>query len=184
MSKFVEGKSIPSTVNGFAYDELNESILASTDYGIVLIDQFGNMSIELFNSFDVGLGIHLPPFLISLEGDVVNDLLGVNQTVRFRDGIADFNQIETFSIGKNTDDDFRLEIEVDTSSVFLDDFIALNPDLELLNSAIIGTMSMDIATDLLGGNPKRSMILVQMPENESDSIIVKEALQDLSLIHI
>ena len=56
------------------------------------------MSIELFNSFDVGLGIHLPPFLISLEGDVVNDLLGANQTIRFRDGIADFDQIETFLI--------------------------------------------------------------------------------------
>ena len=178
LSSFVEGKSIPSTVNGFAYDELNGSILASTDYGIVMIDQFGNMSIELFNSFDVGLGIHLPPFLISLEGDVVDDLLGVNQTIRFRDGITDFDQIETFSFGKNIDDDFRLEIEVDTSSVSLDDFIALNPDLELLDSAIIGTMSMDIASDLLGGNPKRSMILVQMPENESDSIIVKDALQD------
>ena len=175
---FVEGRSIPSTVNGFAYDESNGSILASTDYGIVMIDQFGHTSIELFNSFDVGLGIELPPFLISLEGDVVNDLLGSNQTVRFRDGIADFNQIETFSIGKNIDDDFRLEIEVDTSSVSLDDFIALNPDIGLLDSAIIGTISMDIATELLGGNPKRSMILVQMPENESDSLIVKDALQD------
>ena len=175
---FVEGKTIPSTVNGFAYDELNGSILASTDYGIVMVDQFGNMSIEIFNSFDVGLGIQLPPFLISLEGDIVNDLLGANQTIRFRDGIADFNQSETFSIGKNIDDEFRLEVQVDASSVSLDDFMALNPDIELLDSAIIGTMSMDIATDLLGGNPKRSMILVQMPENESDSIIVKEALQD------
>ena len=120
-----------------------------------MIDQFGNMSIELFNSFDVGLGIHLPPFLISLEGDVVNDLLGANQTIRFRDGIADFDQIETLSIGKNIDDDFRLEIEVDTSSVSLDDFIALNPDIELLDSAIIGTMSMGIATELLGGKSKK-----------------------------
>ena len=175
---FIEGRSIPSNLNGFAYDESNGSILASTDYGIVMFDQFGNMSIELFNSFDVGLGIHLPPFLISLEGDVLNDLLGENQTIRLRDGIADFDEIETFSIGKNIDEDFRLEIEVDTSSVSLDHFIALNPDIELLDPAIIGTMSMGIATELLGGNPKRSMILVQMPENESESLIVEDALKD------
>ena len=178
LSTFVEGKSIPSNLNGYAYDESNGSILASTDYGIVCMNQFGYTSIELFNSFDVGLGIHLPPFLISLEGNAVEHLMGVNQTIRLRNDIADFNQIESFSIGRNIDDDFRLEVEVDTSSVYLDDFISMNSDLELLNSAIIGTMSMDIATELLGGNPKRSMILVQMPENESDSIIVEHALQD------
>ena len=174
--EFVESSPIPSVANGYAFDEFNGQIIASTDYGTILINQNGDTSIELFNSFDVGLGIHLPPFLLSLEGNDVSNLLGQNQTIRFREGIADFNKVENFSIGRNMDDNFRIDVKIDQNTVFLDDFIALNPDLGLLDSAIIGTMPMDITSNLLGGNPKRSMILVEMPENESEFIVVQEAL--------
>tara|TARA_B100000902_G_scaffold150471_1_gene147016 strand:+ start:206 stop:4762 length:4557 start_codon:yes stop_codon:yes gene_type:complete len=176
LSVFVNQQRIPLIVNGDSFDEFNGLIFASTNYGTVKSDENLNTSIQLFHSFEIGLGIHLPPFIISLEGESVSHLLGENQTIRFRDGIADFNQIETYSIGKNMVDDVRLEVQVNPSPVSLDQFIALNSDLELLDSAIIGTMSMDTAANLLGGVPKRSMILVQMPQNESNATVLEEAL--------
>ena len=177
-SDFIETYHLPSTINGQIFDVDNGAVLASTNYGTVMIDQSQKMSIQLFNSFDVGFGIELPPFFISLEGETVSDLIGVNGTVRFREGIAEFNQIEIISLGRNMDSESRLDIEVDTSAVFLDDFLEINSDLELLNSAIIGTMPMEKTADFLGDNPKRSMVIVQMPHDESDFVIVRDALLD------
>ena len=175
---FVEGFTTPPGVDGTAFVELNGSVHASTSYGTVMVESNGNISLELFSTFDVGLGIQLPPFLLALEGEMVSNFVGENDTIRFRNEIINPHSVETYYLGKNMDNESRIEVKSDSQGVVLDEFLWMNSDLDMLAPAIIGTISIDLAGDLLGGIPRRTMILVEMPQDEENTTIVMQALHD------
>ena len=175
---FVEGFPIPPDVDGRAFVEWNGVVHASTSYGYVMVESNGNPSLEFFSTFDVGLGIQLPPFLLALEGEMVSNLVGVNDSIRFRNEFNNSHLVETYYIGRNMDNASRIEVKSNPQGVVLDEFLSMNSDLDMVGSAIIGTISIDLAGELLGGIPRRTMILVEMPQDEANATIVMQALHD------
>ena len=175
---FVEDLPLPLGADGRAFSEWDGVTYSSTSYGVVIIELGGNTTSRIFSTFDVGLGIYLPPFFLAMEGDITSHLIGENDTIRLRSQLEFSNHNDSYFLGRNMDDDFRMQVDIHPEGVNIDEFLLMDSDLNMISPAIIGTMSMDIAAELLGGTPRRSMILVEIPQNESNATIVIQALED------
>ena len=175
---FVEDLPISTEADGRAFSEWDGVTYSSTSYGVVIIENGGNTTSRIFSTFDAGLGIHLPPFFLAMEGDIVSHLIGENDAIRLKPHLEFSNLNESYFLGRNMDDDFRMEVSFHPESVDISEFLLIDSDLNMISPAIIGTMSMDVAAELLGGTPRRSMILVEIPQDDSNATIVMQALED------
>ena len=109
---FVEDLPIPLGAAGRAFSEWGGVNYSSTSYGVVIIELGGNTTSRIFSTFDVGLGIHLPPFFLAMEGGITSHLIGENDTIRLRSQLEFSNHNGSFFLGRNMDDDFRMQVDI------------------------------------------------------------------------
>ena len=156
-SSLVSGPLLPPNSDGrFIYIH-NETIHASSAFGAISSSSENQNRPFLFDGYELGLGVRVPTLLIAEEGELEFG----NGELLLR---SDFNTSGVIEIEKHLSQNYY-SLNISEGSVTISELLLDDPDLESIQSAVFGAITMEAAERFLGSEVPRTNILVDLPED-------------------
>ena len=172
VSSLIPGPSLPPNSDGRFVIISNETVISSTPLGVISSPPSKPNRPFLFDGYELGLGIRVPILLLAEEGGLE---FGDSELLLRSDFIRDApNYLE---VQKHLSEDYY-SLNVGTGPVTISELLPNDSDLESIESAILGAITMEAAEQVLGSEVPRVSIHVDLPQDPEIASQIIDALNE------
>ena len=170
-SSLIDGPSLPPNSDGRFVLIHDETLLASTPLGIVSTSPYRANRPFLFDGHEIGLGIRVPTLLIAEDGELEFG----DSDLRLRSDFIDNSSY--LEVEKHLSKDRHL-LNISEGTITVSDLLLYDSELESIESAVLGAITMEAAERILGTGVPRTSIQVELPLDPILAAQVIDALDD------
>ena len=168
-NSLISGPTLPPNSDGRIIVIHNETVLSTTTLGAVSSSPYKPFRPFLFDGYELGLGIRVPTLLIAEEGEL-----------DFGDGellLKTDSNVSGFVVVEKHLTESRHTLNISEGSVIISDLLLNDSELEAIESAVLGAITMEAAERILGSEVPRTSILVDIP---NDPILATQIITALN----
>ncbi len=172
LSSLIPGPSLPPNSDGQFVVVHNETVISSTHLGVISSSPSKLDRPFLFDGHELGLGIRIPTLLVAEEGGLE---FGDGELLLRSDFIA--NTSTYVEVEKHLTEDYY-SLNISAGSVSISELLLYGSDLEPIESAILGVITMEAAERVLGSEVPRTSIHVDLPQDPLLAAQIIDALNE------